>query len=92
MAQNSFIESGKIRDFQGKLKQLADNLMELHDTLEHQLSTLHEEWDDPKYQEFVDDFERDKHHIVEVSKAFTDEVTVKLQRKYEDALAMENVR
>ena len=92
MAQKSFVESGKLKEFQGKLQLLADNLMDLHDTLSRNLVILNEDWDDPKYDEFVSDFERDKQRIVEISEAFTDEAKINLQHKYEQAVAIENVR
>jgi uncharacterized protein YukE len=91
MVQNVFISSEEIKSFQGKLQQLADDLIELHDALERQLATLHEDWDDPKYQEFVDEFDREKQHIVEISDKFHDMVTGDLQDRYDKALVIEGV-
>ena len=87
-----FVNSTFIEEFQGKLQRLADDIMALHDTLERQLGTLHDAWDDPKYQEFIEILEKDKRRIVEISERFTEEATVYLQRKYEDAVRIENVR
>ena len=87
-----FIKSEEIKDFQNKLQRLAEDIMQLHDTLTYQLNTLHEDWDDPKYEEFVSDFEQEKHRIVEISETFHEVVTGDLQQRYEKAVTIENVR
>lgn len=91
MAENVFISSEEIKAFQGKLIKLSDDLVELHNALENHLATLHEDWDDPKYQEFVDDFDRDKERILEISRDFEDEAKNDLQIRYEKAIEIENV-
>jgi uncharacterized protein YukE len=91
MAQGVFVKPSEIKSFQGKLQRLADDIKDLHDMLERQLATLHDVWDDPKYQEFLDILHGDKQRIVEISETFHEEVTGDLQRKYGDAIGVTEV-
>ena len=80
----------ELEDFQVKLKDLSNTLKDYHDTLVRNLSTLNETWDDPKFQQFEESFEANKHRIVDISKRIDEWATINLQRKIDKIIAFEN--
>ena len=80
----------ELEDFQGKLKELSNTLKEYHDTLVGNIGILHETWDDPKFQQFEESFEQNKHRIVDIAERMEEWAVINLQRKIDKIIEFEN--
>lgn len=76
-------------DFRHKIEDTVNNLNDQLKKTEASLETVHETWNDIKFQEFYDAFGEDKEKIIPLTKVFDEyqgEILLNLQHKIEDYL------
>ena len=64
------VSSAQLITLQTELKQLSKNLKETYETLSFELKDLGEDWQDEKYEEFVQEFKSSKEEIREIAEKY----------------------
>lgn len=64
------VSSASLENLQANLIQLSDKLQECYEVLSSDLSALHEDWQDDKFDEFEENFRSRKEQIREISEKY----------------------
>lgn len=64
------VSSASLENLQSNLIQLSDRLQECYEILSSDLTALHEDWDDEKFEEFEEEFRSRKEQIREISEKY----------------------
>lgn len=64
------VSSASLENLQSNLIQLSDRLQECYELLSSDLSALHEDWQDEKFDEFEQEFRSRKEQIREISEKY----------------------
>lgn len=64
------VSSASLERLQLNLIQLSDSLQECYEILSSDLTALHEDWDDEKFEEFEEEFRSRKEQIREISEKY----------------------
>ena len=84
-----YVSSGELTTFQVKLKNLSQVLHEARTTILNGLNSLGSDWQDQKYQQFVDEFRASEQKLGAIAQKYQDWATGHLQRKIDEAIAYE---
>ena len=84
-----YVSSEELTTFQVKLKNLSQVLSEARNTILNGLNTLGNDWQDQKYQQFVDEFRASEQKLQAIADKYQDWANGHLQRKIDEAIAYE---
>ena len=84
------VSSEELLDFQGKLRKLSQDLKTMQETISSGLSRLGQDWRDPKYDQFCEEFKASEQKLIEISERYREYADQHLQLKIEQARDYEN--
>jgi uncharacterized protein YukE len=84
-----YVSSEELSSFQVKLRNLSQTLSEARNTILNGLNTLGNDWQDRKYQQFVDDFRASEQKLMAIAQKYEEWANGHLQRKIDEAIAYE---
>jgi len=88
-ASGIHVTSEKLTTFQVKLKNLSQVLSEARNTILFGLFHLGNDWQDQKYQQFIDEFKASEQKLQAIAEKYQDWANGHLQRKIDEAIAYE---
>jgi len=68
--EGAYVSSEQLSEFRDKVLKLSKTLVECHETLTRQLSTLGNTWRDTKYEQFAEDFKSSKEKILLIGEQY----------------------
>ncbi len=89
--QNSgtYVSSKSLIELQSDLNKLSERLMEIYDLINQNISSVHEDWTDNKFDEFNENFKPSNDLIQELSEKYKDWAMNYLPPRIEEAIAYE---
>lgn len=70
MAESTYVSSKALIELQTELKNLSDNLKDLYEMLSQAVTSVNEQWQDGKYEEFENEFRSSKEMVMELSEKY----------------------
>ena len=70
--EGTYVSSKSLIELQTELRNLSGNLKELYDVLSTAVTAANDQWQDEKYDEFVNEFRSSKEKVVELSDKYKD--------------------
>lgn len=89
MEETTYVSSKVLIGLQTELKNLSDNLKDLYDALSQALTSVHDGWQDGKYDDFINEFRSSKEMVIELSDKYKEWATVWLPPRIEQAILWE---
>ena len=87
--EGTYVSSKSLTELQTELKNLSDNLKELYDVLSTAVTAANEQWQDGKYDEFVNEFRSSKETVIELSDKYKEWANSYLPPRIELAIQYE---
>ncbi len=87
--ESTYVSSKALIDLQTELKQLSQNLNDVYDLINQNVSTVHAAWMDEKFDDFHDNFRPCNELILELSEKYDDWANNYLPPRIELALKYE---
>ncbi|GHV55845.1 hypothetical protein FACS1894182_01060 [Bacteroidia bacterium] len=84
-----YVSSGDLTTFQVKLRNLSQAIFEARQDILNGLSSLGNDWQDQKYQQFVDEFKASEQKMYAIAEKYRDWANGHLQRKIDEAIEYE---
>lgn len=83
MEEFTYVKSEALVELQTELKSLSNNLKDLYEVLSDAVSAASEDWQDEKYEEFVNEFRSSKEMVLELSEKYQEWADVWLPPRIE---------
>lgn len=84
------VSSEEVIAFKDKLLELSQALKDCYDTISNGLTVLGQDWQDIKYEQFVDEFKSSKEEILEIGERYEQWSKGYLEQKIQDIIDYEN--
>ena len=89
---SGYVSSKALMDLQTELKQLSENIMEVYDLINQNVVSVHEDWDDEKFEEFYEDFKPKNELIFDLSEKYMEWANNYLPPRIELAIKYEKAK
>lgn len=70
MAENTYVSSKALIELQTELRNLSENLNELYEMLSQAVTSVNDQWQDGKYEEFENEFRSSKEMVLDLSEKY----------------------
>lgn len=89
---SGYVSSKALIDLQTELKQLSENLMEVYDLINQNVASVHEDWEDGKFEEFYNEFKPQNELIFDLSEKYMEWANNYLPPRIELAIEYEKAK
>lgn len=89
---SGYVSSKALIDLQTELKQLSENLMEVYDLINYNVASVHEDWQDGKFEDFYDEFKPSNELIFDLSEKYMEWANKYLPPRIELAIEYEKAK
>lgn len=88
--EGTYVSSKALIELQTELNNLSVNLGDLYNVLSSAVAAANEQWQDGKYDEFVNEFRSSKEMVIELSEKYKEWADKWLPPRIETSIAYEN--
>lgn len=90
--EGTYVSSKSLIELQTELKNLSGELEELYNVLSTAVNAANEQWQDGKYDEFVNEFRSSKETVIELSEKYKEWANSYLPPRIEKSIEYEKAR